>query len=47
VTVPLVGASSPDQLDTVLAGADLELDADVLAALEKETGPFRCGDAIE
>ena len=47
VTVPLVGASSPDQLDTVLAGADLELGADVLAALEKETAPFRRGDAIE
>jgi aryl-alcohol dehydrogenase-like predicted oxidoreductase len=47
VTGALVGASSPGQLDAVLAGADLPLGTDVLAALDEATATFRRGDAVE
>lgn len=47
VTVPLLGASSPSQLDAALDGAELALDDDVLAALDEATATFRRGDALE
>lgn len=37
VTVPIVGCRTVDQLESTLAGIDLRLDADELAAIDQAT----------
>jgi len=45
VTSPIVGASRPEQLDATLAGADVQLDDDLVAKLDEVTAAYRRGDA--
>lgn len=45
VTAPIIGASRPEQLDAILAAAELKLDPALKAALDDLTHEFRMGDA--
>ncbi len=45
VTAPIIGASSPGQLDASLAAADLRLDEDLKRELDGLTQEYRLGDA--
>ncbi len=45
VTAPIVGASSPSQLDAPLAAVEGELDSDLAAALDELTAHFRLVEA--
>lgn len=45
VTAPIVGASSPGQLDATMAALDLKLDGDLKAELDELTVGYRSGDA--
>jgi aryl-alcohol dehydrogenase (NADP+) len=45
ITAPIVGASSPGQLDASLAAAEYELDDDLKRQLEELTHEYRMGDA--
>ena len=45
VTAPIIGASRPEQLDAILAAAELKLDPALKAALDELTHEFRMGDA--
>lgn len=45
VTAPIVGVSSPQQLDSALAAAETTLEPEVKARLDKATRLFRWGDA--
>jgi aryl-alcohol dehydrogenase-like predicted oxidoreductase len=45
VTAPIIGASSPGQLDASLAAADYELDDDLKRQLDELTYEYRMGDA--
>lgn len=45
ITVPLLGASRPEQLDATLAAAELELDAELKRRLDELTAQYRRGDA--
>ncbi|MET9804891.1 aldo/keto reductase [Streptomyces sp. NPDC006368] len=45
VTAPIVGVSSPEQLDTALTASGTRLDPEVKARLDKATRIFRWGDA--
>jgi len=45
VTAPIIGASRPEQLDTILAATELKLDPALKAALDELTHEFRMGDA--
>ena len=47
VTAPILGATRPGHLDDSVAAAVQSLDADLLAALDRATAGFRCGDAAE
>ena len=45
VTAPIIGASRPEQLDAILAAAELKLDPALKTALDELTHEFRMGDA--
>jgi aryl-alcohol dehydrogenase (NADP+) len=45
VTAPIIGASSPGQLDASLAALDFVLDDDLKALLDDRTHQYRMGDA--
>jgi 1-deoxyxylulose-5-phosphate synthase len=45
ITAPIIGASSPGQLDASLAAVDLKLDADLKRRLDEITHDYRMGDA--
>lgn len=45
MTAPIIGASTPDQLDATLAAVDTVLDPDVKQRLDDATVAFRMGDA--
>jgi 1-deoxyxylulose-5-phosphate synthase len=45
ITAPIIGASSPSQLDASLAAADYTLDADLKGELDELTAEYRLGDA--
>jgi 1-deoxyxylulose-5-phosphate synthase len=45
ITAPIVGASSPGQLDASLAAAELALDDEVKRELDELTAEYRLGDA--
>ena len=45
VTASIIGASRPEQLDAILAAAELKLDPALKAALDDLTHEFRMGDA--
>ena len=45
ITAPIIGASSPGQLDASLAAVDYELDADLKRQLDDLTQDYRLGDA--
>jgi 1-deoxyxylulose-5-phosphate synthase len=45
ITAPIIGASSPGQLDASLAGAEYPLDADLKRQLDELTAEYRLGDA--
>jgi aryl-alcohol dehydrogenase (NADP+) len=44
VTAPIVGASSPEQLEATLAAVDVTLDSSLLARLDELTRQYRQGD---
>jgi 1-deoxyxylulose-5-phosphate synthase len=46
VTAPIIGASSPGQLDASLAAAELVLDDDLKGRLDDLTQEYRMGDAL-
>jgi aryl-alcohol dehydrogenase-like predicted oxidoreductase len=46
VTAPIIGASSPEQLEATLAAVDATLPADVLTRLDELTRQYRLGDAV-
>ena len=45
VTAPIIGASSPGQLDASLAAAEYQLDDDLKRQLDELTAEYRLGDA--
>ena len=45
ITAPIIGASSPGQLDASLAAVDYDLDADLKRQLDDLTQEYRLGDA--
>jgi 1-deoxyxylulose-5-phosphate synthase len=45
ITAPIIGASSPAQLDASLAAAEYTLDADLKGELDELTAEYRLGDA--
>jgi aryl-alcohol dehydrogenase-like predicted oxidoreductase len=45
ITAPIIGASKPEQLDAILAAAELRLDPALKAKLDELTHEFRMGDA--
>jgi 1-deoxyxylulose-5-phosphate synthase len=45
ITAPIIGASSPGQLDASLAAAEYTLDADLKGELDELTAEYRLGDA--
>jgi 1-deoxyxylulose-5-phosphate synthase len=45
ITAPIIGASSPSQLDASLAAAEYTLDADLKGELDDLTAEYRLGDA--
>jgi aryl-alcohol dehydrogenase-like predicted oxidoreductase len=45
VTAPIIGASSPGQLDHSLAAAEYPIDADLKSKLDELTYEYRLGDA--
>jgi aryl-alcohol dehydrogenase (NADP+) len=45
ITAPIIGASSPGQLDASLAAAEFELDDDLKRQLDELTHEYRMGDA--
>jgi 1-deoxyxylulose-5-phosphate synthase len=45
ITAPIIGASSPGQLDASLAAAEYTLDADLKRELDDLTAEYRLGDA--
>jgi aryl-alcohol dehydrogenase (NADP+) len=46
ITAPIIGASSPAQLDASLAAADYKLDQDLKRRLDDLTHEYRVGDAL-
>jgi len=45
ITAPIIGASRPEQLDTVLAAAELDLDQNVIDRLEEAADHFKLKEA--
>jgi len=45
ITAPIIGASSPGQLDASLAAAEFDLDDDLKRQLDERTHEYRMGDA--